>query len=76
MELPAQFGNLVELSHLDLSQNNLTLKSIPKSFFELKLERLYLSDNAIEKITADFGKLGSLRILAIRSDIKKKLLVL
>jgi Leucine-rich repeat (LRR) protein len=70
VELPPQFGNLIQLYHLDLSQNQLTLKSIPKSFFELKvLERLYLSDNAIEKITADSGKLGSLRILAIRSGI-------
>jgi Leucine-rich repeat (LRR) protein len=67
-ELPNTFGNLVNLVHLDLGGNKLSLSSFPKTFFGLQsLERLYLSDNNIEKIIADFGSLRNLRILAIRS---------
>ena len=66
-ELPTTFGNLVNLVHLDLSGNILSLKSFPKTFFDLvAIERLYLSDNKIERVIPEFGKLASLRILALR----------
>ncbi len=66
-EIPPNFGNLYNLVHLDLSGNALTLNSFPKTFFDLMaIERLYLSDNKIERITAEFGQMKSLRILTLR----------
>lgn len=67
--LPITFGNLICLTHLDLSRNKLTDDSLlnPPKIFDLRtLERLYLSDNFLEKLGPEFGTFGNLKILAIR----------
>ena len=65
--VPPQIGYLQKLWHLDMSLNDLTLQSLPNEFFQLaSLERLYLSDNSLESISADFGKLQNLQILTLR----------
>ena len=66
--LPASFGDLTSILHLDLSCNKLDPTSIPKSFFgkEMLLERLYLSDNNIPELSDDFTELVNLKILALR----------
>ena len=65
--IPPQIGYLQKLRHLDLSLNDLTLQSLPNEFFQLSsLERLYLSDNNLESISAEFGKLCNLQILSVR----------
>ncbi len=44
-------------------------ETIPQSFFALSsLERLYLSDNDLAAVGAEFGLLGELRILALRNN--------
>ncbi len=44
-------------------------ETIPQSFFTLSsLERLYLSDNDLAAVGAEFGFLGELRILALRNN--------
>ncbi len=44
-------------------------ETIPQSFFTLSsLERLYLSDNDLAAVGAEFGLLGELRILALRNN--------
>ena len=66
--LPKTFGNLVQLNHLDLSWNKLVDEALHENFFQLRtLERLYLCDNFLTKIGAEFGKFGNLKILAVRS---------
>ena len=67
--LPVTFGNLICLTHLDLSRNLLTDDSLmnPPKIFDLRtIERLYLSDNFLEKIGPEFGTFGNLKILALR----------
>ena len=66
----SRIGNLLNLIHFDLSHNRLSIQTIPPNFFELPcLERLYLSENRIEKITENFGKFPtSLRVLALRDN--------
>jgi Leucine-rich repeat (LRR) protein len=66
--LPASFGDLTSILHLDLSCNKISLTNIPKSFFgnEMELERLYLSDNNIPELTDDFTELVNLKVLAMR----------
>ena len=66
--LPASFGDLTSILHLDLSCNKIELTNIPKSFFgkEMELERLYLSDNNIPELTDDFTELVNLKVLAMR----------
>lgn len=69
LELPQSFGNLSYIVHLDLSCNKLSVRSLPRNFFDLSLlERLYLSDNDLEVVTPDFGRLASLRIFAARDN--------
>lgn len=68
-EISPRFANLTQLHHLDLSQNNLKLASLPANFFTMNsLERLYLSGNEIEKVTKEFGQLRNLKILSLRDN--------
>ena len=66
--IPASFGDLTSLLHLDLGANQLYLECIPKSFFgnEMLLERLYLSDNNLTEMSDDFTELINLKVLALR----------
>merc|ERR1711879_1053648 len=67
--LPKEFS-FFSLEILDLSYNNLTDGSLPRSLWNnKKLRALYLSDNDLEKLTPEVGKLaGSLEVLALRSN--------
>ena len=66
--LPASFGDLTSILHLDLSCNKIDLAHLPNSFFgkEMLVERLYLSDNSINEISEGFTQLVNLKILALR----------
>ena len=68
-KLPHSFGNLLELTYLDITWNRLEEDSFEPSFFELRnLQSLYLSDNLLAKIGPRFGNLKSLRVLALRDN--------
>ena len=73
--LPASFGDLTGIVHLDLSCNKIDLDHLPNSFFgkEMLLERLYLSDNNITEVSENFSQLVNLKILALRYVISKQL---
>ena len=73
--LPASFGDLTGIVHLDLSCNKIDLDHMPNSFFgkEMLLERLYLSDNNITEVSENFSKLVNLKILALRYVFSKQL---
>ena len=66
--IPASFGDLTSLLHLDLGANQLYPEGIPKSLFgnEMLLERLYLSDNNLTEMLDDFTDLINLKVLALR----------
>ena len=68
--LPASFGDLTGIVHLDLSCNKIDLDHLPNSFFgkEMLLERLYLSDNDITEVSENFSQLVNLKILALRYE--------
>ena len=72
--LPASFGDLTGIVHLDLSCNKIDLDHLPNSFFgkEMLLERLYLSDNDITEVSENFSQLVNLKILALRYEFSKQ----
>lgn len=68
-EMSTNIGKLTNLYHLDLTENRLNLDRLPKNFYKLdSLERLYLSGNQLEKLTADFGQWPKLRVLCLRDN--------
>ena len=72
--LPASFGDLTGIVHLDLSCNKIDLDHLPNSFFgkEMLLERLYLSDNDITEVSENFSQLVNLKILALRYELSNQ----
>ena len=66
--VPASFGDLTSIQHLDLSCNEIDLEHLPESFFghEMSVERLYLSDNKITELSESFTELVNLKVLALR----------
>ena len=74
-DLPTSLSTLTKLFHLDLTYNELHFASFPDSFFGglRDLQRLYLSDNHIEKLPFNVGKLVGLKVLTLRNNGMKTL---
>ncbi|MFX1437551.1 MAG: leucine-rich repeat domain-containing protein [Promethearchaeota archaeon] len=71
-KLPKNLSKLINLTYLDLSNNN--LRSLPESFGSLSsLEYLYLKYNKINEIPSTIGKLEKLIILDLRHNNIKSL---
>lgn len=61
-ELPAEFGDLNNLTNLSLDHNK--LEALPKEFYKLsELRWLSISHNSLKKIEPDFGDLVMLTFL-------------
>ncbi|ESA34932.1 small gtp-binding protein [Leptolyngbya sp. Heron Island J] len=66
-ELPAEIGQLSNLSALDLSKNQ--LHSLPVELTQLtKLSQLYLSENQLSYLPAEIGQLTNLSRFALRAN--------
>ena len=67
-ELPAEIGDLRELSWV-LSVNNNQLVGLPSSIQRLtKLERLYLDENKLTELPAEIGDIRELRELDVSQN--------
>lgn len=66
--LPGSLGLLINLVHLDVSGNELMDTGLPRVMFSsaMALERLFISDNKLQRIGSAIGELVNLKILAAR----------
>ncbi|XP_048576951.1 malignant fibrous histiocytoma-amplified sequence 1 homolog isoform X2 [Nematostella vectensis] len=70
--VPQSIINLVHLSDIDLSSNDLSLNGLPNEFFQLpKLKQLYLNDCQLKTLPSDIGLLRTLEGLQLNDNFLK-----